>query len=329
MQRFRRLFIALTTIIFSINSSVQAAHSRRRSSRPAGGRSNRYDREITTFAEDGRLLQVEYGVEASLRGSTTVAVRTEEGICWVVPQSSLAKVHRLDDHLWLVTAGLSGDARILASSLRKHCQKHRLSYGEAARTKQIARVAGGLQHELTQRAGFRPLGCTAIVLGIDPSFDDGKSVGTPSMYQTDPGGVVQECASYTDDGTKQAGVGGKGGNQIARFLPDLLNGQLLDGNSRSWFFIKKKKKDKAKNPQDGEENEEAFEEPDELSKIAAKLAEQVLKIEDQQQQLDADVPLPTVDVWIIRPDARRRGGQHAVCYQSINKDSLNQITESR
>ena len=323
-------FLALTAIL-SINTPVQAAHSRRRLVRPAGG-SNRYDREITTFAEDGRLLQVEYGVEASRRGSTMVALRTADGICWVVPQSSFGKVHRIDDHLWLLTAGLSGDARILADALRNTCQKHRLAYGEAPTTKQMAQVAGVAQHQLTYTAGARPLGCTAMVLGIDAPFDDsGRQLGKPSLYQTDPGGVVQECASYAEDGSKQAGVGGKDGNQISRILPDLMNGRLFDGNSRSWWFSKKGKKKKTdKNIESGKSDETAAleedsssKEPDELSQLAATLAEQVLKLEDDRQQHDPDAPLPTVDVWIIRPDARRRGGQHAICYQNINKkDSL-------
>ncbi|CAJ1954629.1 unnamed protein product [Cylindrotheca closterium] len=324
------VFLALAATL-STNKTVQAAHSRRRLVRPAGG-SNRYDREITTFSEDGRLLQVEYGLEASRRGSTIVALRTNEGICWVVPQSSFGKVHRIDDHLWLLTAGLSGDARLLSDALRNTCQKHRLAYGEAPTTKQIAQVAGEAQHQLTYTAGARPLGCTAMVLGIDAPFDDsGKRLGKPCIYQTDPGGVVQECASFTDDGSKQAGVGGKDGNQISRILPDLMNGRLFNDNSRSWWFSKKSKEKKKtdKNTDNGKSDEtealddDSSKEPDELSKLAAKLAEQVLKLEDEQQQHDSDAPLPTVDVWIIRPDTRRRGGQHAICYQNINKkDSL-------
>ncbi|KAL3943428.1 MAG: hypothetical protein SGBAC_002510 [Bacillariaceae sp.] len=331
-------FLALAAIL-SMNTSVQAAHSRRRLVRSTG-RSNRYDREITTFAEDGRLMQVEYGVEASLRGSTMVALRTDDGICWVVPQSSFGKVHRIDDHLWLLTAGLSGDARLLAGSLRGTCQKHRLAYGEAPTTKQMARVAGESQHMLTYTAGARPLGCTAMVLGIDAPFDDsGKQLGKPCMYQTDPGGVVQECASYTDDGCKQAGVGGKDGNQIARILPDLMKGRLFDGN-RSWLGLKKGKRktgkkveakadDNSKSDEtEARDDDESKGDPDELSKLAAKLAEHVLKLENRQQH-DSDAPLSTVSVWIIRPDTRRRGGQHVICYQNINKDCLDQITDLR
>ena len=196
---------------------VHGAQSRRRIVVRRNNNSNDYDRSITTFSKDGRLAQVEYGMEASLRGSSVAVANLNDnnnnnnnnnGICMVIQNSSFGKLHRLDHHLWLVTSGLSGDARFLASHLRKHCQNHRLAYGEAPTTKQIAKVAGEVQHELTRTAGARPLGCTAIVVGMDQhqtytsssstssssSSNEGTTTTlTPRIFQTDPGGIVEEC----------------------------------------------------------------------------------------------------------------------------------------
>lgn len=180
-----RAICVLFLLLFS-TFTVDSAHSRRRAVSYRG--MERYDRSITTFSPDGRLEQVEYGMEASLRGSTVAAMQTPDGICFLVKNSSHGKVHRLDHHLWLVTAGLSGDSRLLASVLRDSCQKLRLNFGEAPTVKEVARLAGQVQHELTRTGGRRPLGCTAIVIGIDPSSDE-ESLGTPRLFQTDPGGV--------------------------------------------------------------------------------------------------------------------------------------------
>lgn len=313
------LWVGLLVLLLAASAAVrvQAAHSSRRQPATRRGVEPRYDRSITTFSSDGRLAQVEYGMEASLRGSTVAAVRLEGdnnaagGICVVVQNSSFGKVHRIDHHLWLVTAGLSGDARALAQSLRASVQNHRLSYGEAPTTQQVARMAGQAQHELTRTGGARPLGCTALVLGIDPSssFSSSSSLssdvndtdkdkdstistdtakttktkslgGKPRLFQTDPGGIVEEssvCAA------------GKGRVTVGKDLGTLVaNTNEFSGKS--------------------------------LTTAAADIAELVLgKLDDSKGRPSV------VDVWTIQPNANRRGGMQATCYRNIDKDSVSRI----
>ena len=206
----------------------QAAHSRRRII--ITREKETYDRVITDFSPDGRLSQVEYGMEASRRGSTVVVVPTPAGIGVVLHASSSGKIHRLDHHIWLITAGLSGDARFLASHLRQRCQQHRLDYGEPPTTQQVAAMAGQFQHYLTRAGGVRPLGCTTLVVGIDPvaSEDDGRGdetnsgqqpVGIPRVFQADPGGVVEPCVSY--------GVAGKASETISKDVTSILSSETV------------------------------------------------------------------------------------------------------
>jgi 20S proteasome alpha/beta subunit len=165
-------------------SSTHATHSRRRPVVIRREVEPRYDRSITTFSSDGRLQQVEYGLEASRRGDPVVAIAFPSMACISVNSSD--KVHRIDAHIIMVTCGLVGDGRFLASSLRSACQRFRLSNGEAPTLQEAARMAADFQHHLTRRPGARPLGCTAILAGVEGGT-------TVRLFQTDPGGIMEEC----------------------------------------------------------------------------------------------------------------------------------------
>ena len=282
------LFFILTLV--STLVVVDAANSRRRIvvRREVAPQ---YDRSITTFSADGRLAQVEYGMEASLRGSTVAALQSpsddpqQQGICLVLQSGSFGKVHRIDHHLWLVTSGLSGDARTLANALRNSCQNHRLNFGEPPTTKQVARIAGEAQHQLTRKGGARPLGCTALVVGVDPSSFDEEGMGTPRLYQTDPGGIVEEC-TFCAAGKGRATVG-----KIVASLADKV--QLKDSNSGKY-----------------------------VAALAAAMTERVL------EQLIEPKGTPTVDVWIFQPNPGRRGGIQVTCYCDLSKNTVSRIRDS-
>lgn len=188
-------------------------------------------------------------MEASRRGSSIAASATNAGICLVIQNSSFGKVHRIDNHIWLVTTGLSGDARILASHLRTTCQRHRMDYGEAPTIEQVARMAGQFQHYLTRAGGIRPLGCTALVLGVDPVGDDEKEVGVPKIFQTDPGGVVEPCTSHC--------AAGKGCDAVAKEIGSIITGRAFSS-----------------------------EEPGALSRMASKMAKCVLGKLDDPKTVD-------------------------------------------
>ena len=189
MAFFRLLFVVGFFFV-----AINAAHSRRRivvreSSRPT------YDRSITTFDPDGRLLQVEYGLQASQRGATVLALfQQKETMIVLVQGGSFGKCHRLDHHLWLFTSGLSGDARLLAQVLRQHAQDHRVAFGEVITSRELAKVAAQLQHQLTRTGGARPLGCSALIVGVDTPTNN--QPGKVRLFQTDPGGIVEQINDF-------------------------------------------------------------------------------------------------------------------------------------
>lgn len=277
---------------------VHAAHSRRRIVVRREDDSS-YDKEITTFTPDGRLAQVEYGLEASARGSTVGVLQVDgefpdEGgnnnnggaVCICIENSSFGKMHRIDHHLWLVTSGLSGDARMLAGLLRQNCQQHRQAYGEAPTTKQAATMAAEVLHTITRTGGYRPVGIATILVGVS---DEGGHSKT-RIYLVDPGGGVLECAFC---------AAGKGSVILNKELQTLA-GQLKVDRERSPSLSSAEKM--------------------KLSTVAAKMANTVLRQVDGRSK-----SLPVVDVWTIQPMKNRRGGMLASCYRNVGKDSINDV----
>jgi 20S proteasome alpha/beta subunit len=164
--------------------------------------------------------------------------------------------------------------------VRSFCQQHRFSYGEPPTVERAARHAADLQHELTRTGGARPLGCTAVLVGLDPE----PGGGTLRLYQTDPGGILEECV-----GT----VGGKD----QRSLMNSLKARA----SEIWA------------DEDGDASREGN--PDAPSS-AMRSVSTIFQAFCEGTTADSE-PTSSVDVWLIRPSPGRRGGIRTVCFSGV------------
>jgi proteasome alpha subunit len=169
-----------------------------------------YDRGTSIFSPDGRLYQVEYAREAVERGSVSVGVRTAEGVVLaarrrvrspLMDPESVEKLHQLDGHLGVASAGNAADARQLVEFARQTAQRERLTYDEPMGVEPLTKEVADRVQEYTQSGGARPFG-TALLVG-------GVTDGTPALYETDPSG--------TPSAWEAAAVGQRSGD-IRQFL---------------------------------------------------------------------------------------------------------------
>jgi len=149
-----------------------------------------YDRAITMFSPDGRLLQVEYAKKTVRQGSTAIAMVCADGVLFVtdkrvidtlVVPESVEKIWQIDDHMGATASGILSDARVLIERAQLKAQQHRITYDVPIDTLSIVKEVCDLKQICTQSGGLRPFGVSLLIAGIEDH--------TPRLYETDPTGI--------------------------------------------------------------------------------------------------------------------------------------------
>ncbi len=152
-----------------------------------------YDRGITIFSPDGRLYQVEYAREAVRRGSASVGVRTPDGVVLaadrqtrspLIERDSIEKIHAIDDHVGVASAGHVADARKLVDIARRQAQVEHLRYDQPIGIEALTKQVTDHIQQYTQTGGARPFGVALLVGGVED--------GEPRLFETDPSGTPYE-----------------------------------------------------------------------------------------------------------------------------------------
>ena len=149
-----------------------------------------YDRAITMFSPDGRLLQVEYAKKTVRQGSTAIAMVCADGILFVtdkrvidslVVPEAVEKIWQIDEHMGATASGILSDARVLIERAQLKAQQHRITYDSPIDTLSVVKEICDLKQICTQSGGLRPFGVSLLIAGIEDH--------TPRLYETDPTGI--------------------------------------------------------------------------------------------------------------------------------------------
>ncbi|MGN1363518.1 MAG: archaeal proteasome endopeptidase complex subunit alpha [Methanobrevibacter sp.] len=152
-----------------------------------------YDRAITVFSPDGRLFQVEYAREAVKRGTTSLGIKSKDGIVLVVDKrstsrlvepKSIEKIFQIDNHIGAASSGLVADARVLIDRARVESQINKITYNEPIRVESLVKKICDMKQMYTQNGGVRPFGSALIIGGINK--------GQCKLFETDPSGALIE-----------------------------------------------------------------------------------------------------------------------------------------
>jgi proteasome alpha subunit len=170
-----------------------------------------YDRSITMFSPDGRLLQVEYAKKTVRQGSTALGICCKDGVVIVadkrinsklmVPEA-IEKMFRIDDHIAATASGIISDARVLVDRAQVRAQQHSVTYDSKIDILSIVKDICDLKQICTQSAGLRPFGVSLLVGGVEED-------GTIKLFVTEPYGLYFQF---------KAAVIGEGEAEVDSFL---------------------------------------------------------------------------------------------------------------
>lgn len=188
---------------------------------------DRYSFSLTTFSPSGKLVQIEYALNAVNQGVTALGIKATNGIVLATEKkssspltdpTSLQKISLITPNIGMVYAGMGPDYRVLVDKARKvsHTNYKRI-YNEYPPTRILVQDVARVMQEATQSGGVRPYGVSLLVAGWDEGIlpdeenkenakevemaeadDDEKKKptgktggilkGGPMLYQVDPSG---------------------------------------------------------------------------------------------------------------------------------------------
>jgi len=169
-----------------------------------------YDRAITMFSPDGRLLQVEYAKKTVRLGNTAIGMVCKDGVLLVtdkrivdklVVAEAIEKIFQIDDHIMATAAGIISDARVLIEQSQVKAQQNRVVYDSPIDLINVVKSICDIKQMCTQSGGLRPFGVSLLIAGIDE--------GGKKLFETDPTGIFYQY---------KATVIGEGEPDIEEFL---------------------------------------------------------------------------------------------------------------
>jgi len=148
-----------------------------------------YSFSLTTFSPSGKLVQIEYALNAVMSGSTSLGVKGKNGVViatekklpsCLIDETTVQKIVHLTENIAVVYSGMGPDFRVLCRKGRKAAQAYYRVYREIIPVAMLVRELAAVMQEFTQQGGVRPFGVSLLCAGFDHNG--------PQLFQIDPSG---------------------------------------------------------------------------------------------------------------------------------------------
>ena len=123
-----------------------------------------YSFSLTTFSPSGKLVQIEYALNAVNAGATSLGIKATNGVVLatekklpsiLVDESTVQKVSLLTPNIGVTYSGMGPDSRVLVRKARKSGQVYFRQYHEQIPVAQLVRETATVMQEFTREChGF-------------------------------------------------------------------------------------------------------------------------------------------------------------------------------
>ncbi|CAK7217447.1 Proteasome subunit alpha type-2 [Sporothrix bragantina] len=184
---------------------------------------DRYSFSLTTFSPSGKLVQIEYALNAVNQGVTALGIKATNGIVLATEKkssspltdpSSLSKISLITPDIGMVYAGMGPDYRVLVDRARKvsHSGYKRI-YNEYPPTRILVQDVARVMQEATQSGGVRPYGVSLLIAGWDEGILPEEELEREAAKKAEAaaGGKEEEEADGLASGEQKKPTGKTGG----------------------------------------------------------------------------------------------------------------------
>lgn len=193
---------------------------------------SRASSDVNTYNSDGRIIQVEYAMKATLLGTTTIGVRLSDCVILVSEKKltskmqkpeSICKHFKIFDRIVAGISGVSSDAPTLIEKCRDAAIQHYITYNEQIPVEKLVDGICSLalkfgEEKLENKIFSRPFGLSLLIA----SFDE-----RPKLYTVDPSG------SYLEH---KANVIGAAEEAVLAVLTNEYNPDAERGDTIRWLL---------------------------------------------------------------------------------------------
>ncbi len=119
-----------------------------------------YSFSLTTFSPSGKLVQIEYALNAVAAGTTSLGIKATNGVVIatekklrssLVDETTVQRISTLTPNIGVAYSGMGPDSRVLVRKARKQAQAYYQLYKEQIPVAQLCREVATVMQEFTRK----------------------------------------------------------------------------------------------------------------------------------------------------------------------------------